>query len=326
MAQDHSHRHDDHHDHGHHAHDHGHDHDLGHHHTHVPASFGGAFAVATALNMGLVAAQVIYGLAAHSVALLADAGHNFGDAIGLLLAWGAYALARMRTTEQFTYGFRSASKLSALCNAVMLLIATGAIAWAAIERFTEPAEVASVTVMVVAAAGIVINGLSAWLLTTGQKSDLNIRGAFLHLLADAAVSAGVVIAGAAIYFTGWSWIDPATSLAISAVIVWGSWGLLRESVRMSMDAVPAGISLAEIRRYLEMQPGVASVHDLHIWAMSTSENALTAHLVMQDGHPGDAFLNQVCRELNHRYRVHHPTIQIEMGDAEVCQLEPAERV
>jgi cobalt-zinc-cadmium efflux system protein len=282
--------------------------------------------VATALNLGLVAVQVIYGLAAHSVALLADAGHNFGDAVGLLLAWGAYVLARMRTTERFTYGFRSASKLSALCNAVMLLIATGAIAWAAIERLAEPAEVGSVTVMVVAAAGIVINGLSAWLLMAGQKSDLNIRGAFLHLLADAAVSAGVVIAGGVIYWTGWSWIDPATSLVISAVIVWGSWGLLRESVRMSMDAVPSGISPGEIRRYLETQPGVASVHDLHIWAMSTSENALTAHLVMQDGHPGDAFLNDVCRELNHRYRIHHPTIQIEMGDAEVCELEPAERV
>jgi cobalt-zinc-cadmium efflux system protein len=320
MAQDHSHRHDDH---------HGHDHDYGrghHHHAHAPASFGGAFAVATALNLGLVAVQVIYGLAAHSVALLADAGHNFGDAVGLLLAWGAYVLARMRTTERFTYGFRSASKLSALCNAVMLLIATGAIAWATIERFVEPAEVGSVTVMLVAAAGIAINGLSAWLLMAGQKSDLNIRGAFLHLLADAAVSAGVVVAGAAIYVTGWSWIDPATSLIISAVIVWGTWGLLRESVRMSMDAVPTGISPGEIRRYLETQPGVASVHDLHIWAMSTSENALTAHLVMQDGHPGDAFLNQVCRELHRRYRVHHPTIQIEMGDAEVCQLEPEERV
>ncbi|HEY4162550.1 MAG TPA: cation diffusion facilitator family transporter [Dongiaceae bacterium] len=325
MAHDHSHQHEDHHDHADHGYEHGHNHGH-HHHAHAPASFGGAFAVATALNLGLVAVQVVYGLAAHSVALLADAGHNFGDAIGLLLAWGAYALARVKASERFTYGFRSASILSALCNAVLLLIATGAIAWAAIQRFAEPAEVASTTVMVVAAAGIVINGVSAWLLMRGQKSDLNIRGAFMHLLADAVISAGVVVAGAAIALTGWSWIDPAASLAISAVIVWGTWGLLRESVQMSMDAVPSGIAPGDIRGYLEKLPGVASVHDLHIWAMSTSENALTAHLVMQNGHPGDAFLIDLCRELDHKFHIHHPTIQIEMGDAGICELEPAARV
>jgi cobalt-zinc-cadmium efflux system protein len=265
-------------------------------------------------------------LAAHSVALLADAGHNFGDAIGLLLAWGAYALAKVGATERFTYGFRSATILSALCNAMLLLVATGAIAWAAILRFAEPAEVASVTVMVVAAAGIAINGFSAWLLMAGQKNDLNIRGAFAHLLADAAVSAGVVVAGGLIYLTDWVWIDPVASLVIAAVIVWGTWGLLRESLQLSMNAVPSGIAPGDIRRHLESLPGVAGVHDLHIWAMSTSENALTAHLVMRGGHPGDAFLLALCRDLHGKFRIHHPTIQIEMGDAGSCELEPAARV
>jgi cobalt-zinc-cadmium efflux system protein len=263
--------------------------------------------------------QVVYGLSAHSVALLADAGHNFGDAIGLLMAWGAHGLARVKASERFTYGFRSASILSALLNAVILLVATGAIAWAAIQRFAEPAQVGGVTVMVVAAAGIVINGASAWLLMAGQKGDLNIRGAFLHLLADAGVSAGVVMAGALIYFTGWAWIDPAASLAISVVIVWGTWSLLRESVQMSMDAVPSGISSVDIRRHLESLPGVTGVHHLHIWAMSTVENALTAHLVMQGSHPGDAFLLSLSHDLEHKFNIHHPTVQIEIGDAKACE-------
>ncbi len=234
---------------------HGHDHHTGgHHHALAPASFGFAFAIATILNIVLVVAQIIFGLAANSIALLADAGHNFGDVLGLLLAWGAQVVARWQPTERFTYGFRSASILSALLNAVTLLVATGAIAWEAIGRLPNPGEVGGLTVMVLAAIGIVVNGVSAWLLM-GGRDDLNVRGAFLHLAADAAVSAGVVVAGAVILLTGWSWIDPAVSLAICAVIVWGTWGLLRESVRLSLGAVPSQVALADVRLYLESLRG-----------------------------------------------------------------------
>ena len=302
---------------------HGHEHHAGgHHHAHAPASFGFAFAVATILNVALVAAQVVFGLSAHSIALLADAGHNFGDVLGLLLAWGAYVVARWHPTERFTYGFRSASILSALLNAVTLLVATGAIAWEAIGRLPNPDEVGGLTVMVLAAIGIAINGVSAWLLM-GGRDDLNVRGAFLHLAADAAVSAGVVLAGAAILLTGWSWIDPVVSLVICALIVWGTWGLLRKSVRLSLGAVPSQVALADVRVFLENLEGVTSVHDLHVWAMSTTENALTAHLVMPQGHPGDAFIAHVSHELAHRFKIAHPTFQIELGDAGSCALAPA---
>jgi cobalt-zinc-cadmium efflux system protein len=216
----------DHHHHDHHDHHPSHSH---HGHSHAPTDFGAAFALASALNVGLVVVQVIYGLSAHSVALLADAGHNFGDALGLLMAWGAHALARVEPTERFTYGFRSASILSALANGMVLLIATGAIAWEAIRRLGAPDEVAGLTVMVVAAIGIVVNGASAWLLMAGQKGDLNIRGAFAHMLADAGVSAGVVVAGGLILLTGQAWIDPAVSLVVAAVIVWGTWSMLRDA-------------------------------------------------------------------------------------------------
>src|SRR5215475_14989705 len=216
---------------------HGHDHG----HTHTPKNFGPMFAIATALNVALVVVQVFYGIVAHSLALLADAGHNFGDALGLVIAWGAHVLARLSPTARYTYGFRSASILAALLNGVILLVATGAIAWEAIGRFFEPSEVAGMTVMIVAAIGILINGLSAWLLMSGRERDLNIKGAFAHLVADAAVSGGVMVAGAAILVTGWTWIDPAVSLAVSAVIVWSAWDLLRESVRLSMAGVPSQI-------------------------------------------------------------------------------------
>ena len=226
---------------------HGHDHA----HTHTPKNFGPMFAIATALNVALVAVQVFYGIVAHSVALLADAGHNFGDALGLVIAWGAHVLARLNPTARYTYGFRSASILAALLNGVILLVATGAIAWEAIGRFFEPSEVAGMTVMIVAAVGILINGLSAWLLMSGQKADLNIRGAFLHMVADAAVSLGVVIAGGLILLTGWNWLDPAVSIVISLVIVWGTWGLLREAINHSLDAVPAEIDPKEVSQFLE---------------------------------------------------------------------------
>ena len=323
MTHDHDHGHGD--NHGH-SDDHGHSHGHSHHH-HTPTNFGRAFALTTALNLGLVVVQIGYGLAAHSVALLADAGHNFGDAIGLILAWIAHTLARVRTSDRFTYGFRSASILSAFANAVLLLVATGAIAWEAVRRFSDPPEVAGTTVMIVAAAGIVINGLSAWILMAGQKDDINIRGAFLHLLADAGVSVAVVIGGAAIVMTGWNWIDPAISLAIAVVIVWSTWGLLRESFELSMQAVPKGILLADVRKHLEGLPGITGVHDLHVWAMSTTENALTAHLVAPSGHPGDGFLSTLSRDLDQRFKIHHATVQIEIGDRSVvCVLEPADRV
>jgi cobalt-zinc-cadmium efflux system protein len=281
------------------------------------------FAIATALNLGLVAVQVFYGIVANSVALLADAGHNFGDALGLVIAWGAYVLAQSNPTARYTYGFRSASILAALLNGVILLVATGAIAWEAIGRFFEPHEVAGMTVMIVAAIGILINGLSAWLLMAGQKGDLNIRGAFLHMVADAAVSLGVVIAGGLILLTGWNWVDPAVSIAISLVIVWGTWGLLREAINHSLDAVPVEIDPREVTRFLGDLPGVESVHDLHIWAMSTTETALTCHLVMPKGHPGDEFLQKLSDQLHDKFEIAHPTVQIELADAGDCKLAPA---
>jgi len=308
------------------AHDHaggGHKHhDHAHSRAHVPNDFGRMFAIATALNLGLVAIQVLYGVIAHSVALLADAGHNFGDALGLVIAWGAHVLSRVNPTPRFTYGFRSASILAALLNSVILLVATGAIAWEAVGRLFAPGEVAGLTVMVVAAVGVAINGFSALLLMSGQGSDLNVRGAFLHLVGDAAVSLGVVVAGGAILLTGWNWLDPTVSIVISALVVWGTSGLLREAVNRSLSAVPLGIDPTGVATYLRDLPGVEAIHDLHVWAMSTTETALTCHLVMPKGHPGDEFLRQLDHQLHHKFRIVHPTIQIELGDAGTCRLAP----
>jgi len=272
-------------------------------------------------NPELRAGGRAYGIYAHSIALIADAGHNLGDALGLLIAWGAYVLARWEPTDRYTYGFRSASILAALVNAAILLIATGAIVWEALRRFAEPPPVAAPTVMVVATIAIVVNLASAWLLRGGEH-DLNIRGAFIHLLADAAVSVGVVAAAGIILLSGWYWVDPAVSLIISGVIVWGTWGLLKSAVTLSLQAVPGGIEPAHVRQYLEMLPGVSSVHDLHVWAMSTTETALTCHLVIPGGAPGDEFINQIWDELHWRFGIAHPTIQIETGD-QACRLAPA---
>jgi cobalt-zinc-cadmium efflux system protein len=280
------------------------------------------FAIATALNVALVVIQVFYGVVAHSVALLADAGHNFGDALGLVIAWGAHIIARLNPTARYTYGFRSASILAALLNGVILLVATGAIAWEAIGRLFEPNEVAGMTVMIVAAIGIIINGFSAWLLMSGQKGDLNIHGAFLHMAADAAVSLGVVLAGGLILLTGWNWLDPVVSIAISLVIVWGTWGLLREAINHSLDAVPAEIDPEEVAKFLGGLPDVDSVHDLHVWRMSTTETALTCHLVMPKGHPGDNFLQKLYDQLHDKFEIVHPTVQIELGNAGACKLAP----
>jgi cobalt-zinc-cadmium efflux system protein len=273
------------------------------------------------LNIGLVIAQVIYGIIANSVALLADAGHNFGDVLGLLLAWAAYGAAQWRPTKRYTYGFRSAPILAALLNSLVLLVATGAIIWEAIRRLSDPGEVAGLTVMIVAGIGIVVNGVSAALLMSGRKSDINIRGAFLHLLGDAGVSVGVVLAGAAIYFTGWYWLDPATSLIVSALIVWGAWGLLRESFQLSLGAVPGNVDQARVENYLSSLPGVTEVHDLHIWAMSTTETALTVHLVRPEIAGDDNFLGECVDELACRFGICHATIQIEQGKRS-CDLAP----
>jgi cobalt-zinc-cadmium efflux system protein len=297
-------------------------HEQDHHsHSHAPKDFGAAFAIGTALNLVYVAAQIIFGIIAHSLALLADAGHNFGDVLGLLLAWGASYLAKTRPTPRRTYGLGRSSILAALANAILLLVAVGGITWEAIRRFNNPGEVAGKTVMIVAAFGILINGLTAMLFFSGRKYDLNVKGAFLHMAADAAVSLGVVVAGVLILFTGSNWIDPVASLAINAVIVWGTWGLLRDSIAMMLDLVPADVDANAVRRFLEQQNGVTAVHDLHIWPLSTTRIALTAHLEMPGGAAGDKFLCDVCACLHREFGIEHSTLQIEQN-AEVCALAP----
>jgi cobalt-zinc-cadmium efflux system protein len=293
-----------------------HDHSHAHHgHQHAPESFGRAIAVATALNVALVAAQVVYGLIANSLALLADAGHNFGDVVGLLLAWGAFAVARWKPSDYFTYRLRSASILAALANGVLLLVATVWIAWEAVHRFAQPQEVATGTVIVLATLGVAVNGISAIILSRGRKADLNMHGAYLHMVADAGVSVAVVAAGVGIWWTGWQWLDPAVSLAISAVILAGTWGLLRDSLRLALGAAPRDVDPVKVEAALATLPGVAAVHDLHIWAMSTTETALTCHLVMPAGHPGDAFLREVAQAMQRDFGIGHTTVQVEFSAA-----------
>jgi cobalt-zinc-cadmium efflux system protein len=289
---------------------------------HAPESFGTAFAVGIALNLTFVAVEFVYGVLANSMALVADAGHNLSDVLSLAIAWIASVLARRPPSARLTYGLGGSSIVAALFNAVLLLVAVGAIAWEAILRLFHPEPVAGGTVMIVAAVGIVINGATAWLFASGRKGDLNIRGAFLHMVADAAVSAGVVAAAAVILLTGWLWLDPLTSLVVVGLIVWGTWSLLRDSLAMSVSAVPAAIDPQAVRRYLESRPGVAAVHDLHIWPMSTTETALTAHLVLPGGHPGDEFLMQATTELRHRFGIGHTTLQIEVSAQTACRLAP----
>ena len=301
--------------------DHAHD-DHQHRHHHGPADCGRAFAIGVTLNVALVVAQATYGVLANSVALLADAAHNLSDVLGLLLAWGATILAKRLPSKRFTYGLRSSSILAALANGAFLLLATGGIAWEAIQRFAHPEPVTGTTVIVVATLGIVVNTATALLFMSGRKGDLNIRGAFLHMAADAVVSFGVVLAGIGIVYTGWLWLDPVTSLAISVVIVAGTWGLLRDSVRLALHAVPQGIETERVRAYLAAVPGVAEVHDLHIWGMSTTDNALTAHLVMPTGYPGDAVVAGITEQLHHQFNIGHATIQVETDTSHACALAP----
>ncbi len=286
------------------------------------ANFGRAFAIGIGLNAAFVLIEAGYGFVANSTALLADAGHNLSDVLGLLVAWIAAVLSRRPPTPRLTYGLRKTSILAALANAILLLIACGAILLEAIQRLIHPEPIESLTVIVVAATGIIINGITAWLFASGRNTDLNIRGAYLHMMADAAVSFGVVLAATAIIVTGWLWLDPAMSLVIVAVIVAGTWSLLRESTAMTLAAVPSGIDPAAVRAFLAGHSGVTSIHDLHIWAMSTTETALTAHLVMPAGNPGDAFLIETCHELQHRFGIGHATLQIETSIGVECALAP----
>ena len=318
-----------HHEHGHsHSHNHvsheheGHSHSCSHHHG-DPNTQGRAFIIAICLNSSFVIIEFIFGFIANSTALIADAGHNLSDVLGLILAWSASILCRKAPNERYTYGLRSTSILAALVNATFLLITCGAIAWEAIHRFSQPPAVGGLTVTMVATIGIIVNGLSAWLFMKDSKSDLNLRGAYLHMATDAAISLGVVITGVAMIYTGWYWLDPVISLLIVSIIVVGTWGLLRESVQLALCGVPANIEVGKIEAYLRQCTGVTDIHDLHIWGMSTTESALTVHLVMPNGYPGDIFMDDIMHTLKQRFSVHHSTLQIEQGSTtHECSLSP----
>jgi cobalt-zinc-cadmium efflux system protein len=300
---------------------------MTHDHSHAPANYNTAFGLGIALNVVYVVVEVIVGLAINSVALLADAGHNTSDVVSLMLAWGATYLSTLPPSSRRTYGLRKTSILASLTNAIILLIVIGAIAWEALRRFTHPQAVPGGTVMWVAGVGAVVNTATALLFMKGRKGDVNIKGAFLHMAADAGVSVGVLLAGLAISLTGLLWIDPMVSLLIVVVITVGTWGLLRDSINLAMDAVPGDIDPEAVRRYLGQQPGVTEVHDLHIWAMSTTENALTAHLVAPAGTGDDSFLSRIADELHHKFEISHTTIQLERGGmCESCDQPVARRV
>ncbi len=300
-----------------------HHHSHGHSHSHTPKTYTRAFQIGIGLNIGFVLIEVAFGLTSQSLALLADAGHNLSDVLGLLLAWGASYLGQLPPNQTYTYGWRRSSILAALLNGILLLMAMGGITWEALRRLQEPTPVPGMTLIWVAGVGVVINTLTALLFFSGGKKDINIRGAFLHMAADALVSVGVVFAGIAILLTGWLWFDPAISLVIVVVIVVGTWNLLRDALGLILDRVPKHIEPLAVRTFLQELPGVAQVHDLHIWGMSTTETALTAHLVMPEGCPGDSFLTHISEELHHHFDIDHPTLQIETGDQQYpCPLEP----
>ena len=312
-----------------HSHDHSDSHShgscKGHNHSHAPKNFDRAFVIGIALNFGFVVIEAIYGVLSNSLALLADAGHNLSDVLALLLAWGASVWVRRTPTERRTYGFRRSSILVALFNALVLLVAVGGIAWEAILRFMHPEPVASGTVMLVATVGIFINGFTAWLFVSGKKQDVNIRGAYLHMAADAAISLGVVVAAVVIYFTDWLWLDPVASILIAIIITLGTWGLLRESLDLALDAVPKNIHPAEVEAYLSGLPGVAAVHDLHIWSVSTTEVALTVHLVKPDAVIDDVLLSKINTALRNKFGIAHTTIQLEQGsNAHPCAQAPTD--
>ena len=292
------------------THSHAHDHGHGHGHVHGTADFSRAFAIGIVLNLGFVIVETVYGFIAGSMALVADAGHNLSDVLGLVVAWAGATMARRSASRRFTYGLKKASILAALANALFLLVAIGAIVAEAIRRLLDPQPTEGMTVVIVAGIGILINGATALLFAGGREHDINIRGAFLHMAADTAISAAVVVAGLLILWTGQLWVDPATSLAVAVVIFWGSVGLLRESVWMTLAGVPSGIELEDVEQALGSLEGVTAVHDLHVWPLSTTENALTAHLVAPDV-PNDALIRRARTLLHDRFHIEHSTLQIE---------------
>ena len=297
-----------------------------HQHSHIPKNFGRAFVIGIVLNIIFIIAEIIYGLKVNSLALLSDAGHNVSDVFALGLAFVGVILAKSKPSDRFTYGLESASIVIALTNAVSLLVVVGGIAWEAVKRFNNTDVTDGSTVIMVAILGVVVNGITAMLFMSGKKNDLNIRGAFLHMASDALVSLGVVISGIIILNTGFTWIDPLTSLIISLVIIIGTWGLLKDSIGLSLHAVPRGIEIAKVRKYLSDLEGVREIHDLHIWAIGTNHNAASVHLVMPTGHPGDKFIAEISHELEHQFNIGHVTIQIEVGDIKECKLASEERI
>jgi cobalt-zinc-cadmium efflux system protein len=292
-----------------------------HHHHHAPPDYNRAFAAGVVLNVGFVIIEVVYGVLSDSLALLTDAGHNLSDVLGLLLAWGAATLAKKRPSPRRTYGYSRATIIASVVSGMLLMGAVGAIGWEAVNRLTDPPEPAGMTIMVVASIGVVVNTVTALFFLSGKDHDLNIRGAYLHMAADAAVSLGVVASGAMILFFGFNWIDPLMSLVIAGVIFLSTWGLLRDSLNLAVDAVPRNVDPTAVRSYLSRLPGVTAIHDLHIWPMSTTETALTAHLVMDRFPDSDHFLGEVAKVLNEQFKINHPTIQLERSDSEVvCHL------
>ncbi len=317
---DHAHPHD--HGHSHKTHGHGHKH-QGHNHDHAPKDFGRAFALGLALNTGFVVLEAAYGFIGNSMALLADAGHNLGDVLGLVVAWAGMTLAKRGPSARFTFGLGKSSVLAALINVMLLLVAIGAITFEAIQRLMHPEPVATTMVMIVAAAGVVVNGVTAWMFASGSKGDINIRATFLHMAADAGISAGVVLAGLVIALTGLVWIDPMMSLLLNVVIFWGTWGTLKSAATMALSGVPEATNLEEVRAALLRLPDVREVCDLHIWPLSTKDIALSCHLVMPAGHPGDAFLTEASRVMKARFSINHPTFQIDLERRhDRCPLHP----
>jgi len=291
-----------------------------HESAHAHAGFGKAFAIGIALNLSFVVLEATYGLWAGSIALVADSGHNFSDVLGLLAAWGGAALSKASPTERFTYGFKRSSVLAALTNGVLLLVASGAILLESVQRLVHPHPVTGGGIMAVAAVGIVVNGITALMFARGRKHDLNLRAAYLHMAADAGIAAGVVVAGALILWTGQYWIDPLASIGVTLVVLWGTYGLLRESIAMSLDAVPEHLALPEVKQELESLEGVERVHDLHVWHIGTTETALTAHLFMPNGQPNDQFLHEAAGRMAERFHIGHCTLQVETLDEEECRL------
>lgn len=305
-------------------HEHGHDHhhhDHGHHH-HAPKSFDRAFRLGIFLNISFVLIEFVYGYFAHSMALMADAGHNLSDVLALILAWGAAVAGKRKPSASMTYGLKSSTILASLLNSISLYAVLGIIFWESWSRLLHPQPVASVTMMIVAACGVFINGVTAYLFHAGKDDDLNIKGAYLHMMGDMLISLGVVLSGGLIYFSGWQWIDPVVSVVICGIIAWSTWGLLKDSMLYTLNAVPRHVDYASVKQFLLTQPGVTSMHDLHIWGMSTSETALTAHLVMTNGVPNDQFYFDLSAQLRERFHIHHVTIQVERQSQQGCVLEP----